>query len=264
MKELKEMIQELIQYRELLWALTWRSIIIRYKKTIMGFLWAILMPLVIVLSGVVVKKAMAMMSGKPLELSQLTSVLVKSLPWAFFVGGLKFSVTSLTGNMNLVKKIYFPREIFPISAVLAQLFDFLIALVALFVILIFAKIGLTYYLLWLPLIFAFLVLFTIALGMFLSCGNLFFRDVKYIVDVILTFGIFFTPVFYEARMLGKWETLILLNPVSAILEGINNVIVLQKPPDYLWLTYAGVWAIGGFFAAWFIFHKTEPIFSENL
>ena len=259
-----EMFRELIQYREVLFALTWRDIKIRHKQTIMGFLWVIFMPMVVVLSGMVVKKAMAVFSGRPLELSQIIGVSVKAIPWAFFVASIKFSTNSLVGNMSLLNKIYFPREIFPLSYLITQLFDFAIAIAILTVILIFAKIGVTIYLLWLPFLLLFLILFTIGLGFLLACANLFFRDVKYIVDVILTFGIFFTPVFYEAETMGKLGKLLLLNPVGAILENINNVVVLHKAPNYMWLMYAGVWAIVGFFGSWYIFHKTEPIFAENV
>jgi ABC-type polysaccharide/polyol phosphate export permease len=258
------MFRELIESHELLWALTWRNIQIRYKQTIMGFLWAIFMPIIIILSGIVVKKAMAMFAGRPLDLSQIVSVSVKALPWAFFVGTLKFAVNSLVGNMSLIKKIYFPREVFPLSSVLSQLFDFIIALAFLVIIFMFARIGASIHLLWVPVLFMFLILFVTALGMVLGCANLFFRDVKYIVDVVLTFGIFFTPVFYEARMFGKWGKIILLNPVAAILENLNSVVVLKTAPDYLWLLYAGIWSIGGFFLAWYIFHKTEPLFAEYI
>lgn len=261
---MREMFKELIESRELLTALTWRDIKIRHKQTVMGFLWAVFMPVVIVLSGIVVRKAMATLSGRPLLASEITAVTVKALPWAFFVGSLKFAVMSLVSNMNLVKKIYFPREVFPISAVLTQLVDFAIASVTLTIILAFFKVGVSVYLLWLPLLIVLLVFFTAGLGLFLSCANLFFRDIKYITDIILTFGIFFTPVFYDAGMLGKWKTAILLNPVGAILENINAVVVLHKAPDYLWLIYAAIWAVGGFFLAWYTFHKTEPTFAENI
>lgn len=261
---MKEMIKELIRYRELLGAFTRRNIKIKYKQTVMGFMWAIFMPIIIVLAGIMVKKAMSILSGKSLELAQIVSLTVKALPWAFFVGALKFSVNSLVGNMNLVKKIYFPREIFPISYVLSHLFDFSIAAVALTVIFIFAKIGASIHLIWLPFILLLLILFTTGLALILSCGNLFFRDVKYIVDVVLTFGIFFTPVFYETSMFGKWRTMLLLNPVGAILENINNVVVLHQAPDFLWLAYASIWAIGGFFISWYIFKKAEPVFAENI
>jgi lipopolysaccharide transport system permease protein len=259
-----EMIKELIQHRELLWALTWRNIKIRYKQTAMGFLWAIFMPMLVVLSGVVVRVAMSSISGKPLQLADIASVSVKSLPWAFFVGALKFGVTSLVGNMNLVTKIYFPREIFPLSSIISQLFDFGIAMAALAIVLVFAKVGFSIYLLWVPVLLILLVLLTTGLSFILSCANLFFRDVKYIVDVVLTFGIFFTPVFYSADMFGKWKNILLLNPVAPLLEGINDVVVLHTSPDPFWLTYTAIWAIGGFVLSWIIFKKAEPAFAENI
>ncbi len=261
---MKEMIQEFIQYKELLGALTYQNIRIRYKQTIMGFLWALFMPIVIVCSGVMVKKAMATLSGAPLKFTEIASVSVKALPWAFFIGAIRFAVNSLIGNINLVQKIYFPREMLPLSYVLAQLFDFIVASCVLIVILTFAKIGISIYLFWLPLLILFLVFFTTGLCLILACGNLFFRDVKYIVDVILTFGIFFTPVFFDASMFGKWEQVMLLNPMGAILENINTVVVLHRAPDFFWLTYAGLWAIFGFFISWYIFHKSETTFAENI
>lgn len=259
-----EMIKELIKAREILFAFAWRDIKIRHKQTIMGFLWIIFMPMVVVLSGIVVKAAISMMSGKPLEFTQIASVLVKSLPWAFFVGTLKFSTNSLVGNISIVNKIYFPREVFPLSYVLTQLFDFSIATFILAIVLVFVKIGASIYLLWLPFLIICLILFTAGLGMLFACANLFFRDVKYIVDVILTFGIFFTPVFYEASMFGKFRTLLLLNPVGALLENINDVVVLHKAPDPFWLSYAALWSIFAFFGSWYIFHRSEPVFAENI
>jgi len=261
---MKEMIQELIQYRELLFAFTIRNIKIKYKQTVMGFLWAIFMPIVIVLSGIIIKQAMSIFSGKPMELNQIVSVSVKALPWAFFVGALKFSVSSLIADMSLINKIYFPREIFPLSYTISQLFDFTIATIVFAVFFIFADIGVDLHFLWLPLLLVLLFLFTAGMGLILSCGNLFFRDVKYIVDVFLTFGIFFTPVFYDAHMFGKWEIFLLLNPMGAILENINRVVVLHQPPDLVWLAYAGVWGVFGFFGSWYIFHKLEPYFAENI
>jgi len=109
-----------------------------------------------------------------------------------------------------------------------------------------------------------LIFLTVGLGMFLSCANLFFRDVKYIVEVILTFGIFFTPVFYEAKLFGKWENVLLMNPIGSILEAINDVVVLHQPPNLYWVGYSAIWAVGGLFAAWTIFHKSEFSFAENI
>jgi len=261
---MKAMVKELIQYRHLLMMLTWRDIRIRYKQSVMGFMWAIFMPLLIVAAGIVVKKGISIISGKPLELSDLASITVKALPWAFFIGTIRFSTGSLVGNRNLVTKIFFPREVFPLASVLANLFDFVIASAALVVILGFMGVGISVYLLWVPFLLLFLILFSAGLGMLMSCANLFFRDVKYIVEVILTFAIFFTPVFYEASIFGKWETLLLLNPVGSILECINTVVVLRRPPNYYWLSYAASCGIGLFLLGWNVFHRLEYSFAENI
>lgn len=258
------MIRELIQYRHLLFMLAWRDIKIKYKQSIMGFLWAIFMPLIIVAAGILVKKAFSMLSDEPMSLTQLTSVSVKAIPWAFFVSSIRFATNSLTSNMNLVTKIYFPREIFPFSAVLACFFDFMIASGVLIIILMIAGIGASIYLFWLPVLVILMVILAAGLGMLLACANLFFRDVKYIVEVVLTFGIFFTPVFYEAEMFEKWASVLLLNPIGAILECINAVVVLHRSPSIFWLSYSVVWAFGGLLISWSIFHRSEFSFAENI
>ena len=261
---MRQMVNELVEYRHLLFMLTWRDIKIRYKQSIMGFFWAILMPLLVVSAGVLIRHVFSIFSGQSINLIDVASLAVKAVPWAFFVGSIRFATTSLTGNSNLVTKIYFPREIFPFSAVLANLFDLGIASIIVILMIAIAGVGVGLHLLWLPLLLILLIFLTAALAMLLSCGNLFFRDVKYIVEVFLTFGIFFTPVFYEARMLGKWTHLILLNPLAPLLEAINDVAVLQRSPDPFWLAYSGAWALGGFFFSWIIFSKAESAFAENI
>jgi ABC-type polysaccharide/polyol phosphate export permease len=170
----------------------------------------------------------------------------------------------MLSNTNLVTKIYFPREVLPLAAVLASLFDTAIASSVVIVLLIVGRVGVTIYLLWVPLIIGLIILFTAALTMFLSCANIFFRDVKYLVDVLLTFGIFFTPVFYEARMMGKWAPLLLLNPLGSLLEALNNTIVRHEAPSLPWLVYAASWSILGLLAAWSIFERAESSFAESI
>src|SRR5262245_65514716 len=102
-------IRELIARRDLLYILTWREVKVRYKQSVMGLLWAVLMPLVIVCAGLVVRLAFSRISGTPIALSELTSVTVKSAPWAFFVAALRFGTNSLVSNSTLVTKVYMPR-----------------------------------------------------------------------------------------------------------------------------------------------------------
>jgi homopolymeric O-antigen transport system permease protein len=258
------MLRELVEYRHLLFMLTWRDIRIRYKQTVMGFLWALLMPALIVAGGILVKKAFAAGQGVPLDAADIASVSVKALPWAFVVASIRFATGSLTGNATLLTKVYFPREVLPLSAVLANLVDFAVAVVVLAVVLPVFGVTPSVQLAWVPVILILLVLVTAAAGLLLACANLFFRDVKYLLEVVLTFGILFTPVFYDVRMMGSWGPLLLVNPVGALLEALNDAIVLHVSPDPFWLTYAAVWAVPGFLIASAIFDRAEPLFAERV
>ncbi len=256
------MLTEMAKYRDLLTMITWREIRLKYKQSVMGFLWAILMPMLITLAGVAVRLAYAKASNTPVQLAQVATVAVKALPWAFFIAALRFSTVSLTANSNLVTKIYFPREIFPVSAILSQLFDFAIAVVCVVGVLFVAQVGISIHLLWVPLLILLLVLFVTGLGLFLSAANLFFRDVKYLVEVFATFGIFVTPVFYEASMLGEWKWAVLLNPVAVILEALNDCVVLNQAPEGVWLTYCAAVSLALFGGASIAFKRLEPKFAE--
>jgi len=163
-----------------------------------------------------------------------------------------------------VTKIYFPRAVLPLASIAACLFDLAISVVVLSVVLCFVNLGVSIYILWTPLILIFLVLFTTGLGLVLAAANLFFRDVKYIVEIILMFGIFFTPVFYDADTFGQLRIGMLLNPIGSILEALNHVIVLKQMPDLYWLIYAAVSSVVMFCAGMFIFHSKEQSFAENI
>ena len=279
----REMVAELVEYRELLLQLTLRDIRIRYKQAAMGFGWAILMPMVIVGAGLLIKYAMAQMAGTKLEIGSFAGMAVKAIPWAFFAGAIGFATNSLTGNLNLVTKIYFPREVLPLSAVLAQAFDTTISATALSMLLfLFLGIGFSLQILWLLPLVILLFLFTAGVALFISCGNIFFRDVKYIVQVLLTFGIFFTPVFYEASNLGPTGSqLMMLNPLAPLFEGFRLAVVehhnlltsltvtsatgaeiVAWHPGYM--LYAAVWAVLGCLAAWTMFHKLEFVYAEYI
>ena len=261
---MREDLKELSKYRELLLMITYRDIKVRYKQSVMGFMWAVLMPILIVMSGIIVRYAYALASHKPLSIEDITSVAVKSLPWAFFVSSIRFSCLSLTNNANLVTKIYFPKEIFPISAVMASFFDFLVASCALIIFLIVAKVGVSLNLLWVPLLLATMILTAIGIGLVVSAASLFFRDVKFIVEVFFTFGIFFTPVFYDVRMLGGKGKWLLINPISPILEGLSACIVRHQSPDLPWLAYAFGFALLASVGGYVFFKHLEPAFAESI
>lgn len=211
--------------RDLAHQLVLRDVRIRYKQAVMGFGWALFMPLLIVGAGLLVRYAMGQVSGGGLEDAPLAGLAVKSLGWAFFVGAIGFATPSLIASQGLVSKVYFPREIIPLSTIVAQGFDSTIGAVLLAMLLPFLGAVLTPQLLWVPLLAMLLFLFTAASGLLLSCANLFFRDVKYIVQVLLTFGIFVTPVFVDPAMFGPTGArIVMLNPLAPFLEGLRLTV----------------------------------------
>jgi ABC-type polysaccharide/polyol phosphate export permease len=244
--------------------LVWREMKVKYKQSVMGFLWAILMPALIVSAGVIVKYAYASLAGKPLQMTDVISVGVRSVPWAFFVSSIRFASTSLVSNANLVTKIYMPRVIFPIAAVLSQLIDLAIATAVLVVFLAFSGAHVGIQLLWVPALLAILVLLVMGIAIFLSAAALFLRDVKYIVEVIMTFAIFFTPVFYDVSMLGKWAHILMLNPVAPVLEGISAAVLGRPMPAGGWLLYSAMASVICFIGAFAFFKRTEPYFAESV
>jgi ABC-type polysaccharide/polyol phosphate export permease len=282
LRDLGDIARDFWTYRELLYQITLRDIRIRYKQAVMGFGWALFMPALIVLAGLLIKVAMANVAGKPLQSADVASLTVKALPWAFFVGAIGFAAASLLSNITLVTKVYLPREVFPVAAVVAQAFDTSISAVVVAVALPFLGVTLDWSLLWVPVLALLLLLFTIAVGLFLSCANLFFRDVKYIVQVLLTFGIFFTPVLFDASMVGSGGSkLVMLNPLSPFLEGLRLCVVeghnLLEPLTAVgrhgatllvwtpwYLAYCLLWSIGGLIASALMFHRLEFTFAEYI
>jgi lipopolysaccharide transport system permease protein len=261
---MKEDLLEFYRYRALLYMIVYRDIKVRYKQSIMGFLWALLMPVLIVMSGIMVRYGYALATHTPLKTEDLASLAVKSIPWSFLVSSIRFSCSSLTNNGPLVTKIYFPKEIFPVAAVMACLFDFVVGFVALAIFLAVARIGWSAYLMWIPVFLLAMILLAIGIGMVVSAASLFFRDVKYIVEVLLTFGIFFTPVFYDVRMFGDKARWLLINPVAPILDGLSACMTRHQPPDLAWFAYSFVFSLAVLGGGYMLFKRLEPAFAESV
>ncbi|WP_284351603.1 ABC transporter permease [Roseisolibacter agri] len=272
-------VREIHEHRDLLLQLAQRDVRVRYKQAAMGFAWAILTPLLVIGAGTLLRLAVASMAGVQLDRSEVGSLALKAFPWAFFAGAIGFAVQSITGNLTLVTKVYFPRAVLPLGSVLAQLFDLAIGCLALVLLLPFLGAQLTPALLWAPLLLVLLVCLTAGVGVFLACANLFFRDVKYITQVMLTFGVFFTPVLFDATAFGaRGVRPLMMNPLSPLFEGLrlsimegHNLLepltVLAKAgPVVAWepwfLAYSAAWSIGGLLFALVLFQRTQFLFAE--
>ncbi len=257
-------LREVFERRNLLYMITWRDIRVKYKESVMGILWAVMMPIVIVCAGMIVKLAFAMMSGRHVHLLDVTSVAVKAAPYAFLVAAIRFGTASLITNQDLVTKIYLPRLVFPLASVCSQLFDLGIATVVVAIFLTFAGVGVTLHLLWLPVLLGTLVLLAAGLAILFSAATLFLRDLRFIVEAMLTVAIFFTPVFYEPSVFGKWAPALLVNPISPILEGLTAVVIYHREPSLPWLGYSFVLSLVLFVFATVRFKQLEPLFAENI
>jgi ABC-type polysaccharide/polyol phosphate export permease len=274
--DLREIVAELLQSSDLIRQITLRDIRIRYKQALFGFAWALLLPGAVVTAGVAVRYAVSYVSGRNLDTTQIADMVVKAVPWAFFVGCLSTATGSLVANISLVTKIYFPREVLPLGSVLAQSFDSMIGAVIVAILLPLLGVSASMHWLWVPVLLALLWMLALAAGLFLSCANIRFRDVKYLVQVFLTFGIFATPVILDATMFGpRGSRLMMLNPLSPILEGLRLSVVqhhnllspLVAPGGFLfwrpwYLAYSAAWAIGGLLFSAIVFHRSERRFAE--
>jgi lipopolysaccharide transport system permease protein len=260
--DLKEIVREQYDYRELLYQMTRRDLLLRYKQTIMGFGWAIFMPLVnTAVFSVIFTRVAPLNVDLPYPLFAYCGLLA----WNFTASSLRFAVTSLTANASLVTKVYFPREIFPISAVLVSLVDFIVGSTVLIALMAYYQIAPTAALFALPWVIAVHVMFTLSIALVLAMANLFYRDVKYLFELILTVWMFMSAVLYPVSQVGGWMGRVMaLNPVTPILEAYRDVLlrgVTPEPAAFLATTAVSAAAL---VVAWIVFHRAEFAFAENV
>lgn len=257
----QEILTEQWVYRELLVRMIMRDLLLRYKQTVMGFGWAVFMPLVnTVIFSMIFTRVTTIDVGMPYPLYAFGGLLA----WNFFASALRFSVISLTGNPSLVTKLYFPREIFPFSAVLVALVDFAVAALALVALMAFYGVGVSWSLLLLPLVVVVLVLFTAALALLVAMGNLFYRDVKYLFEIVISVWMFASSTVYPIdRVGGRLGALLELNPMTHLLDAFRAVVVEGRPPEPAFAVTAVI-TVFLFVGAWLVFHAAEYEFAENL
>ena len=261
--DLREMVAEQFQYRELLFALTRRDLLLRYRQTLMGFAWAILMPVtyMLVFSLIFTRVGAVKTGGTPYPIFAYTGL----LPWNFLASSLRFSVGSLLANRTLITKVYFPREILPFSVILTSLVDFAVAGIVLAGLLVWYKVHVTSALLFLPVVVLVQIVFVAAITLLVSLANLFFRDVKYLLEIVITLWMLASPVVYPVeRVGGKLGGLLALNPMAPILNAYRSILIHGELPDAGRFAYAAIVSILLLIASWLLFHRTEPQIAETI
>jgi lipopolysaccharide transport system permease protein len=251
---------DLWAYRELLYFLIWRDVKVRYKQTVLGVLWAILQPLFMMLIFTVFfgRLAGVQTGGVPYPLFAFVGL----VPWTFFANAVTTSGNSLVGNAHLITKVYFPRLIVPAAAVGAGLVDFALAFVILVGIMAFYGVEPTTHLLMLPAMLALTVLFTMAVGTWLAALNVKYRDVRFALPFLIQLWLFVSSVILPSSAVpGKWRSLLILNPVSAVIEGWRSAL-LGLPFDWPALAVAAGVTAAALLSAAFYFRRVERDFSD--
>jgi len=254
-------LRELWEYRELLYFLTWRDIKVRYKQTALGAAWAVIQPFFMM---IVFSLFFGKLGGIPSDgIPYPVFVFCALLPWQLFAFALSESSNSLVGNQNLITKVYFPRLVVPISAVLGGLVDFAIAFVILLGMMAYFRIVPSVAVLALPLFILLAVTTALGVGLWLSALNVQYRDVRYTIGFLTQFWLFATPVAYPSSLVPeRWRWLYGLNPMAGVVEGFRWALLgkSEGPGALLAVSVAVVVAIlvGGLY----YFRRMEQTFAD--
>jgi lipopolysaccharide transport system permease protein len=254
-------LQKLYEYRDLLYTLTLHRIKVRYKQSLLGVSWAILQPLSMMLIFTIIFSIFAKMpsEGAPYALFAYAAL----LPWTFFSTALANATSGLVSHTQLVTKVYFPREILPITYVLAGLFDFLIASTVLAGLMIYYRVQPTLNALYALPIILILTCFATAMSLLFSATQVRFRDIGVAVPLLLQLWMFATPVIYPlAAVPARFRPLYIVNPMVGVVENFRQTVLNGTSPDFLTLGISGVFALLLLILAYLYFKHMEATMAD--
>lgn len=254
--------QELWDYRELIYFLTWRDIKVRYKQTVLGASWAILQPFItmVIFSLFFGKLAKMPSDGIPYPIFSYAAL----VPWTFFANGVSKASTSLVGGSGLLKKVYFPRLAMPISGVSGGVLDFVLAFIVLLAMMLYYNILPTINILWLPLLLILAYITSLGVSLWLSALNVQFRDIRYIVPFIIQAWMFATPVVYPASLITDpfWKIVYSLNPMVGVIEGFRWALLDTDSEPSLMIIASSLIAILILVGGTIQFRRLEKTFAD--
>jgi lipopolysaccharide transport system permease protein len=253
-------LRELWDYRELLYFLTWRDVKVRYKQTILGGLWALLQPLLLMVVFTFIGGAAGFSShGVPRSVFTLAAL----VPWSFFNNGLTNSSNSLVGNASMITKIYFPRLAVPLAAVLSGLVDFAVSFVVLLAMMVYFGISPTVKTLTVPLFLILAIVASVGVGLWLSALNVQFRDVKYVVPFLDKLLLLMTPIVFSISILDEpWRSLSAINPMVGVVEGFRWGLFGHQRLPLLAIGISSVTAVLLMVGGFFYFRRMERTFAD--
>jgi lipopolysaccharide transport system permease protein len=251
--------RELWRYRELFLTFVERDIRVRYKQTVIGGAWAIIQPLttMVVFSFFFGKLANIPSEGVPYPIFSYAGLLL----WTYFSTALGSASNSLVGSAGIITKVYFPRLIVPLAASLTPLFDYLVASLIIFALMIFYQIPFTFGLLILPVIALITWFLAAGVGFWFSAINVAYRDMKFVLSFIMSLWIYATPVIYPASVAERFKFILLLNPMTGLVE-THRALILGKAVPWDSLGLSVIFTAIIFVAGIVYFKKVERTFAD--
>lgn len=251
--------RDLYSHRELIYYLALKDLKVRYKSAALGFLWILLNPLLLMVIFTVVFSYIVKIKVDDYPVFLLTAL----FPWHFFSHALSTSTHSIIDNAQLVKKVYFPREVIPVAINLANLINFLLTLVVLFVFLIFWGVIPSSTALLLPIAVCLQILLNVGLSLLMSGLNVYYRDVKYIIDALLMIWFYATPIFYPITSVPEWlRGIYMLNPMAGIIIFYRSILLDGNLPAPGLTIQTGVIVLLIFVIGVIVFRRYEPLFAD--
>jgi len=259
--------KKLFAYRELLFTLTKKELKVKYRGSVLGFFWSLLNPVLIMLVYSFVFSIVLRQGIKDFAIFLICAL----LPFNFFSNSVNYGAGSIISNANLVKKIYFPKEIIPLSIVFANLVNFFLELVVLFVVLSIFGYKFYMYLYILPILILVQIFLVAGFSLLISSLNVFFRDLQHLISIIMMVWFFATPIIYPLNMVPeKFRFILQINPMAVFATYYRDIFYYVKYPEgfyfpsiYIILICLGI-TFGIFFLGYFVFKKLEPRFAEEV
>jgi ABC-2 type transport system permease protein len=256
-----QLISVIVQYRELIVELAMRDLRVRYKRSMLGFFWALLHPLLLMIVLVIVFSSIF---GTIIE--QYPIYLITGLfPMTFFTQILSYCVSSIEENATLIKRISVPKAVFPVAAVLGNLINFLLSMIPLALLVLVLGWPLHWTWIFLPVPIICLIMFGLGVGFFFAAANVFFRDIAHIVQIVIAAWFYFSPVIWTLDFIDpKYHLIVKLNPLFFILDGFHNAIYFGSIPSF---TYTAISVGSGFVAlllGYRFFRRLQDLFINYL
>lgn len=266
-------VQRLYDYRELLLVLAWKNITLRYKQSYLGVAWAIFRPMALVAIFMLVRSFVGIDSGAvPYALLTYCAM----VPWVYFQDASSEGVGSIVNNANLIKKIYFPREVFPVSSLLSKLLELGVGLLILTLMMVWYQWPVTWHVVWVPFILIYTMLAALSISLVGAALNVFSRDISQVVPLLLSMLMYVSPVMYpihlvqrvllEQRIAGDWsEALYLLytlNPMAGIIDAMQRTLLMGQEPAWSNMLPGAILILVLLPLSYAVFKRAESYFAD--